>query len=135
MLVTAAHVTGTAAAGGSVQRPDAAIYFCCCLGECSCTGDCCNHAPETDTDDESPATRIGVAGPTLEAPRSCGVWRATLQRDPDEGKVIVNDRGEWSTALPAAAGLRQFQKFFLVSADEGLQPSSPRAPPSLPARI
>jgi hypothetical protein len=135
LLVTAAQVTGTAATTGSVQRPDAAIYFCCCVGECSCTGDCCNHAPETDTDDEFPTTRIGEAGPTLEAPRSCGVWRATLQRGPDQGKVIVDDRGGRSTVLPAASRLQQSQNFLLVSLDEGLQPSSARAPPSLSARI
>ena len=135
LLVMAAQVAGTAVATGSTQRPDAAIYYCCCIGECACTGDCCNHAPETGTDNESSAVRVGAVGPTLEAPRSCGVWGATLQRCPDQGKVVVDDRGVRSTAPPPSSLLRQYQDFLFVSLDEGLQPSSPRAPPSLPSRV
>jgi hypothetical protein len=135
LLVMAAQVAVTATATGSVQRPDAAIYFCCCVGECSCTGDCCNHAPENGADDESFPTRIGPAGLALEAPRSCGVWSATLQRGQDQGKVIIDDRGVRSTIPLASTRLRQFQIFLLESVEGGLQPFSPRAPPSLPACI
>jgi len=135
LLVAALQVAGSAIAIGPTQTPDNSIYFCCCIGECSCTGDCCNHGPVEDSDKDAPGIRIGAAGPVLEAPKSCGAWRATLQRGPDQGKVIVDDSRGRTAAPPTSPRLRQFQKTSTVSSEEGLQPSSPRAPPSLSIRI
>ena len=135
LLVIAAQVTGVAATTVQNQRPDTAIYFCCCVGECACTGDCCNHAPDSGAEEESPTLRVGAAGTTLESPRSCGVWRATLQRGPEQGKVIVDDRGTRSTVQLAPSRLQFTQKPLFVSLDGDLQPSSPRAPPSPTARV
>ena len=133
LLVAAVQVVGAGIATAPTRTPDAGAYFCCCVGECSCTGDCCNHGPAGDDREETSEIRIGAGGPTLEAPKSCGMWRATLQRGPDQGKVIVDNSGPRSAAPPASR-LQKSQKTLFVSSDEGLHPSSPRAPPSLPVR-
>jgi hypothetical protein len=129
LLVAAVQVAGAGIATAPTRTPDTGAYFCCCVGECSCTGDCCNHGPAEGSEDSS-SLRIGSRGPALEAPKSCGVWRATMQRGPDEGKVIVDNSGTRSAAPPASPRQLQFQKTRFVSSDEGLSPSSPRAPPS-----
>ena len=129
LLVTTAQVIGVALATAPTRTPDTGAYFCCCIGECSCTGDCCNHAP-TEVSSDSSTIRIGAPGPALEAPRSCGMWRATLQRGPDHGKVAVDHSRARSLPPPASPRLRRLQEDSFVSSDEGLRPSSPRAPPS-----
>ena len=133
LLVAAVQVAGSGVAAAPTRTPDTGAYFCCCVGECSCTGDCCNHGPADDVGEETPKIRIGAGGPSLEAPKSCGVWRATLQRGPDEGKVIV-DNGGTRSAAPPASQLQKAQRSLFVSSDEDLRPSSPRAPPSPPVR-
>jgi len=133
LLVAAVQVAGVGAAAAPTRTPDTGAYFCCCVGKCACTGDCCNHGPAEGSGDSS-GTRIGSRGPALEAPKSCGVWRATMQRGPDQGKVIVDDSGIRSTAPPTNPRFQQFEKTPFVSSDEGLPPSSPRAPPSPPVR-
>ena len=132
LLVAAVQVVGVGLATAPTSTPDTAAYFCCCVGDCSCTGDCCNHGPAEDDREKASKIRIGAGGPALEAPKSCGVWRATLQRGPDEGKVIVDNGGTRSAAPPAPPRLQKFQNTLFVSSDENLHPSSPRAPPSPP---
>ena len=132
LLVAAVQVAGSGVATAPTRTPDTGAYFCCCAGECSCTGDCCNHGPADDDREETSGIKIGAGGPALEAPKSCGMWRATLQRGPDQGKVIVDHNGTRSSAPPASPRLQKFQKSLFVSSDEGLHPSSPRAPPSTP---
>lgn len=129
LLVAAVQVAGNGAAAAPTRTPDTGVYFCCCVGKCACTGDCCNHGP-TEGRGESSNSRIGSRGPALEAPTSCGMWRATMQRGPDQGKVIVDDSGIRSVAPPACPRFQNFQKTPFVASDEGLRPSSPRAPPS-----
>ena len=133
LLVAAVQVVGVGLATAPTSTPDTAAYFCCCVGDCSCTGDCCNHGPAEDDREKASKIRIGAGGPALEAPKSCGVWRATLQRGPDEGKVIV-DNGGTRSAAPPASQLQKAQRSLFVSSDEDLRPSSPRAPPSPPVR-
>jgi hypothetical protein len=130
LLVAAVQVAGAGIATAPTRTPDRGAYFCCCVGECSCTGDCCNHGPADDDREKASNIRIGAGGPALEAPKSCGMWRATMQRGPDEGKAIVDNSGTRSAAPPASPRPHQFQKTPFVSSDEGLRPSSPRAPPS-----
>ena len=134
LLVAVVQVAGTVAAIPSANSPVTGLYFCCCIGECSCTGDCCNHEPTPGGDSQLPVLRIGVAGPTIEAPKSCGVWRATLQRGPDNGKVIASNTRARSPIPPSSPVLGSVDKKRLVSIDEGLQPCSPRAPPSTQIR-
>ena len=133
LLVAVVQVAGAGAAAAPTRTPDTGAYFCCCVGKCACTGDCCNHGPVEGSEDAS-NSRIGSRSPALEAPKSCGVWRATMQRGPDQGKVIVNDNGIRSAAPPTSPRFQQFEKTPFVSSDEGLRPSSPRAPPSPPVR-
>jgi hypothetical protein len=130
LLVAAVQVVGVGVATAPTRTPDTGAYFCCCVGECSCTGDCCNHGPADNDRETASNIRIGAGGPALEAPKSCGMWRATMQRGPDEGKAIVDDSGTRSAAPPTSPRFQQFKKLPFVSSDEGLRPSSPRAPPS-----
>jgi len=130
LLVAAVQVAGAGIATAPTRTPDTGAYFCCCVGECSCTGDCCNHGPAGNDREKASNIRIGAGGPALEAPKNCGMWRVTLQRASDEGKVIADNSGTRSAAPPASPRPHQFQKTRFVSSDEGLGPSSPRAPPS-----
>ena len=130
LLVAAVQVVGVGLATAPTSTPDTAAYFCCCVGECSCTGDCCNHGPAEDDREKASNIRIGAGGPALEAPKSCGMWRVTLQRGSDEWKVIVDDSGTRSAAPPGSRRPQKSQKNPFVSSDEDLRSSSPRAPPS-----
>ena len=129
LLVTAAQVIGTVVAIAPVHRPDSAIYFCCCIGECSCTGDCCNHAPENGAGSETPVHRVGAAGTALDSPRGCGIWRATLQRGPDQDKMTVDDQGNRFSAPSSASRLQRLKVPLVTSLKDVLRLSSPRAPP------
>ena len=133
LLVAAVQVAGAGIATAPTRTPDTGAYFCCCVGECSCTGDCCNHGPAGNDREKASNIRIGAGGPALEAPKNCGMWRVTLQRASDEGKVIADNSGTRSAAPPASQ-LQKAQRSLFVSSDEDLRPSSPRAPPSPPVR-
>ena len=121
----------TAAAGVPVDRTagTGGEYFCCCIGECHCTADCCNHAPPELPDNESTRVRIGAGGLVLEAPRSCGTAQGTLQRPHQQDKILAVDlrRGtrlqvDESFASPESAEIPVFESDYSVQ-------SNPRAPP------
>ena len=115
--------------GGS-DRTSAAFY-CCCTGECHCTSDCCNHAPETTDNDDTGTISVnpGTALPAWQGGEHCGIWNNALQTVTQSTKpMVVQSRVD---VLPP-------QRVRLVS--RGAQPHvpsddsvlwcfSPRAPP------
>lgn len=119
----------TAAAAPAVKSIDGA-YFCCCLGECSCTGECCNHGPELDSSDDLGGARVGSATPALEAPKKCGVWLATPQRDREQPSDGRTDAPQWPLAGPEASGPRNTTPIHIPSTESLLRDLSPRAPPN-----
>jgi hypothetical protein len=130
LLIAAAQLVAARGAPSPGGNASNARYFCCCVGECHCTADCCNHAPTAAADHESSRIRVGAGSPIMEAPRQCGVWQGTLQRSPQQGKLLLADiRGgarlgsEESFRIPLPLAVT-------ASDDRHLRPSSPRAPPT-----
>ena len=119
----------TAAASPAVNSADA-MYFCCCLGECSCTGDCCNHEPETGTHDDLGSLRVGMATPALQSQKNCGVWLGTPYRSPEQPSDARADAPKWPTAGPDQTGPQSFQALLIPSIECFLRAFSPRGPPS-----
>ena len=134
LLIAVVQLAGMAIATPSTNSPEKSVYFCCCVGVCSCTSDCCNHEPTVGGNRESPVTRIGAAGSVLEAPKSCGVWRATLLRGHSPLKVVAANDSARFAAPPIFRLLGSIEKTPLVPINKGLQPCSPRAPPSTRVR-
>jgi hypothetical protein len=130
LLVVAVQVAGSTMAAGTAPTPDQGIYFCCCIGECACTADCCHHPPSDGEGGPSPPIRLQLATPVLESPTNCGVWRATLQRGPDQGKVIVNGTGERAEPAPPTCRTQLHRETPFVPSEGILHHCSPRAPPA-----
>jgi hypothetical protein len=113
---------------------DSQVFYCCCTGECHCTGDCCNHGPEptTDDDDRSPTVNSGTALPAWQGGQHCGVWQSALQTIPQPSKSALA-AGRTASAAPAGSGRRlqgaapggRLDRWYLWS-------SPPRAPPFPP---
>ncbi len=130
LLIAAAQLVAARSVPSPSVSASAAVYFCCCVGECHCTADCCNHAPTAAADDDSPRVRIGAGSPTIGAPRGCGVSQGTLQRSPQQGKLLAADvrRG---LRLGSEESFRIPLPLSVTRADDNhLRPSSPRAPPT-----
>ena len=130
LLIAAAQLVAVRGVPSPSVSASAAVYFCCCVGECHCTADCCNHAPTAAADDDSPRVRIGAGSPTIGAPRGCGVSQGTLQRSPQQGKLLAADvrRG---LRLGSEESFRIPLPLSVTRADDNhLRPSSPRAPPT-----
>ena len=130
LLIAAAQLVAVRGVPNPSGSASSAMYFCCCVGECHCTADCCNHAPTAAADDDSPRVRIGAGSPTIGAPRGCGVSQGTLQRSPQQGKLLAADvrRG---LRLGSEESFRIPLPLSVTRADDNhLRPSSPRAPPS-----
>ena len=130
LLVMTAHLMGVTASAAPVINSTDAVYFCCCLGECSCTGDCCNHGPELDSNDDLGGVRVGPATPALQSPKNCGVWLATAQRSPEQPSDARTDAPQWPLAGPDQTGPRDSAPPLIPSNESFLRDLSPRAPPT-----
>ncbi|HSN57186.1 MAG TPA: hypothetical protein VLT32_21135 [Candidatus Sulfomarinibacteraceae bacterium] len=117
---------GTVPEGGRAR--ESARYFCCCAGECHCTADCCNHAPES-SDRTPPGPRLGPDTPVLEAPRSCGTWTATVIRGPETQKALVTTAQQGASVPPDPSQRRLLDRGWTRTTQPAAGPSSPRAPP------
>jgi hypothetical protein len=129
LLIAAAQLVAVTGMPSPGQGASGAKYFCCCVGECHCTADCCNHAPTAAADNDSPRARIGRGSPIIEAPRQCSVLQATVQRSPQQGKLLPADlRG--GPRLGAEESFRIPPTLAVATSDDThLRASSPRAPP------
>lgn len=118
---------GAVSDGGRAR--ESARYFCCCAGECHCTADCCNHAPESSPDRTPPGPRLGPDTPVLEAPRSCGTWTATVIRGPETQKALVTTAQQGASVPPDPSQRRLLDRGWTRTTQPAAGPSSPRAPP------
>ena len=115
--------------GGSDRTSGA--FYCCCTGECHCTGDCCNHAPDTTDNDDSGTLSVspGTALPAWQGGEHCGIWHNALQTITQSTKpVVVQSRVD---VLPPQ-GVRVVSRGaqpHVPSDDSVLWCFSPRAPP------
>jgi hypothetical protein len=134
LLIASVQLTAAAGAPGVRPADTGNQYYCCCIGECHCTADCCNHPPANREDESSPAVRIGAGGPVLEAPRSCGTTQGTLQRPPQEHKNLATDlRRDSRLEIDSESSLPE-SPAILVLDDATPGPASPRGPPASRAR-
>jgi hypothetical protein len=130
LTIVTAHVAGaTAAVTPSAQSTDA-IYFCCCLGECSCTADCCNHDPGIDVRNDLGYDRVGPATPALQSQKNCGIWLATPQRSPEQPSAAWSDAPQWLLLGPDQTDTRNTTANLVPSNEGCLRDFSPRAPPA-----
>ena len=120
--------------GGGVSNPSqgasAATYSCCCVGECHCTGDCCNHGPVSTGRSQKAPVRVGADTPVLQAPTQCGIWQGTLQRAPEQSKALLTDSRGKALVTPNRPRMRLSLRTVIRSLENCLRPSSPRAPPA-----
>ncbi len=129
LLIAIVQFAGVGGVSISSGGPTSAEYYCCCPGECHCTADCCNHAP-IDADTGTPAgPRISTGSPTLEAPRSCGVWTGTLNRSPNSPKALPAAERDRAAGRPERSFRRLPDLAPFVSSRATLRASAPRAPP------
>jgi hypothetical protein len=126
-----ASVQLTVAVGVPVAAPTAAggEYFCCCIGECHCTADCCNHAPAELPNNETTRVRIGAGGLALEAPRSCGTTQGTLQRPNNQNTTFTVDHRKGPRLLIDDCSARQESAEIPAFESHYFPQSNPRAPP------
>jgi hypothetical protein len=129
LLIASVQLTAAVGAPGAQQASTGEEYYCCCIGECHCTADCCNHAPAERGDDASSKVRMGAGGPVLEAPRSCGQAPGTLQRSPQENKFLAVDHRGGSRFDIEEDFASAKHPVISTSDDKHIRPSSPRAPP------
>jgi hypothetical protein len=86
---------------------------CCCIGECHCTGDCCNHGPGADRRDPRPSLRGGTE-PGIGSSRSCGAMTAPTTRRHDHHDPVpvtapvslLPDPSRWHVARVGDLDLR-----------------------------
>ncbi len=129
LLIAIVQFAGVGAVSISSGGPTSAAYYCCCVGECHCTSDCCNHAPVGAETNSSAAPRIGAGSPILEAPRSCGIWTGTLNRSPNSPKALpAAERGQ-AAMRPELSFRRLPDSGPSVFSRATLRASAPRAPP------
>lgn len=129
LLIAAVQLAGVPATPGAGRGPESARYFCCCAGECHCTADCCNHAPDPPEPGTSPGPKLTPDTPVLEAPRSCGMWTGTLTRGPEAPKALGAAAQRRTSVLPQASFRRRSEPGPADSSLPANGPSSPRAPP------
>lgn len=129
LLIAIVQFAGLGAVSISTVGPASAEYYCCCLGECHCTADCCNHAPAEADEIVSDGPRIGAGSPILEAPKSCGIWTGTLNRSPNSPKALPAAERDQATRRPARSLRRMLASGPTVSSQETLRALAPRAPP------
>lgn len=131
VLLVSLHLGGFSAAAPRTRSTAADSYSCCCVGECHCTGDCCNHPPTTAGNGSETSVRRANGEPRWRSPRSCGGWQVTVTRGP--GQLEAIDAATWSSAPQAAAtDSRLTREAPDVRSDGALRASTPpRAPPVL----
>ena len=129
LLIAAVQLAGVPATPGAGRGPESARYFCCCAGECHCTADCCNHAPDAPQPGTSPGPKLTPDTPVLEAPRSCGMWTATVTRGPETQKALATTVQQCASAPPDPSRRRPSDRGWTRAAQPATGPSSPRAPP------
>ena len=134
LLIAAVQIAGVQGSPSPAQGSSTATYSCCCIGECHCTGDCCNHGPVATERDKAPSVRVGAGAPAWQAPNQCGVWQGTLQRPPGEAKILLADSRGVPLASPDRSHLRPPSFAVVTSTASYLRASSPRAPPAIPTR-
>lgn len=131
VLVAMGHLAGFQGAPRSAEGVPASTYYCCCAGECHCTGDCCHHGPTRSADPRPPIMRKGAGVPAWQSHQRCGAAAATLQRPPSHSKfVLATDQGH---LLGAPKGQRSSALVvdIIPSSTASLSRSSPRAPPAV----
>jgi len=129
LLIAIMQFAGLGAVSISSADPASAEYYCCCLGECHCTADCCNHAPVEADESMSDGPRIGAGSPILEAPKSCGIWTGTLNRSPNSPKALPAAERDQAARRPERSVRRLRASGPTVSGQETLRALAPRAPP------
>lgn len=133
LLIVSSQLMVVPGPTGGGDRTSGAFY-CCCAGECHCTSDCCNHAPDTADDDSADVSvSPGTALPAWQGGEHCGIWQNALQTITHSTKpMVVRSRLD---VLPPR-GLRVVSRGAQVhvpSDDSVLWCFSPRAPPFSPA--
>ena len=123
------QLAAVGAAPNDGRARESARYFCCCAGECHCTADCCNHAPESAESASVRGPRLEPGTPVLEAPRSCGTWTATVTRGPETQKALVTTAQQRASVPPDPSQRRPSDGGWTRATQPATGPSSPRAPP------
>lgn len=131
MLLVSLHLGGFSASAPTTRSPAAASYSCCCVGECHCTGDCCNHPPTTAGNGSETSVRRANGEPRWRSPRSCGGWQVTVTRGPGQLEPMDAARCSWTPQAATTDQSLTHQALDLRS-DSALRASTPpRAPPIL----
>jgi hypothetical protein len=134
LLVALVQLTAATGMPGAQPADTGAEYFCCCIGECHCTADCCNHAPSESSVEFPGTVRMGGGGQVLEAPRSCGLTQGTLQRPSQEHKSLAFDLRSGSRLEIDSKRFRLESPTIPAFNDATPGPASPRGPPTHPSR-
>ena len=129
LLIAAVHLAGVSSAPGGSRSPSTSAYRCCCIGECHCTGDCCNHAPGVSGANKRVAVRLRTATPAVNGSKRCGVWQCTLQRAPEKSKAKLAGSPNEFAALPDPCKAPSPTVAVVTSSDRLDHHASPRAPP------
>jgi hypothetical protein len=108
------------AAGGATR--------CCCVGECRCTGSCCNHGPSSRTTPKGPVMTTGAEG--LSDGNTCRQSPAAPAR-PRPDDLSHGDVARRVARLPSPLPAAWFRTDFgrLASTSGLLIATPPRGPP------
>jgi hypothetical protein len=128
-MLVAAQLLAVRGAVNAGQSTAGKRYSCCCVGECHCTGDCCNHPPDGSRTESGPDLRAAAGWPAVASPRSCGLWYGVLNA-PSPG-VNLDRPASFGLTRPAASPARLSPSIHWVTASTRgiLRQSAPRAPP------
>ncbi len=88
LLLLIGQLVGVRAAIGASQTTATRTYSCCCVGECHCTADCCNHPPDRASDSSVPSLSKAGEWPILQSTNSCGAWQGIFNRASERSKLF-----------------------------------------------
>jgi hypothetical protein len=130
LLLAAVHLAGASSAPGGSRNPSSSAYRCCCIGECHCTGDCCNHAPGVSGANKRVAVHLRTATPAMHGSKRCGAYECTLQRAPEKSKAKLTGSPIEFLVPPNPFCGPSTSVAAVTSSDRLHHHSAPRAPPA-----
>ena len=129
-MLVALHLGGFGAAAPPERASGTVTYFCCCAGECHCTGDCCNHPPEPGVGSRRLSLGPGDATARWESPRTCGGMQVVLTPGPRQhDPALPSVRGP-RHAVAGPVGSHRSEAPEARSDDALRAAGPPRAPPA-----